>query len=254
MSKLLLSAPVLALATTATPAYAQEFNWSGFYIGANAALVEGDSEWTGTSIYQSVDGAEGGFTISSTSVPITQNPDSSEFGGGGRLGFNLQTGSFVVGAEADVTVFDFDAVAGATQGGSTYTVASSASNIETIRARAGVAFGPVMIFATAGAAFSNLKHTLVATNVSEVVIDGGEGGSTVGTTTANLGSTIDVDTGLALGGGGEFRLSNNLTVALTVLHIDFGSENLADTAAPGSVAATVDTKLLMGMLGLNLNF
>ena len=254
MSKLIMTAPALALATAAAPAHAQDMTWKGFYIGANGAIVDTDPEWTGTSIFQSVDGAEGGSTISSTSVPIAENPGGTEFGGGGRLGFNLQAGSFVFGAEADATLFDFDGAATRTQGGSTYTVSSHASNLETVRARAGVAFGSALIFATGGVAFSNLRHSLTATNVSEVVIDGGEGGSTVGTSTANLAATADSGTGLALGGGGELRLNDNLTVALTVLHIDFGSEDLAASAAPSSIAATVDTKILIGMLGLNLNF
>jgi outer membrane immunogenic protein len=254
VSKLIMTAPALALATAATPAYAQDFTWTGFYVGAHGAIVDTDPEWTGTSIFQSVDGGEGGFTVTPVSVPISETPGSSEIGGGGRIGFNLQAGSFLFGAEADATLFDFDGVATATQGGTTYTVASHASNLETVRARAGVVFGSAMLFATAGAAFSNLDHTLTATNVSEVLIDGGEGGTTVGTQTANLSATADSGTGLVLGGGGELRVSDNLSVALTVLHIDFGSEDLADSAAPSSVAATVDTTMLLGMLGLNLRF
>jgi outer membrane immunogenic protein len=254
VSKLIMTAPALALATAATPACAQDINWTGFYIGAHGAMVDTDPEWTGTSIYQSVDGAEGGFTVTSVSVPIAENPGGSEIGGGGRVGFNVQAGSFLFGAEADATLFDFDGMATGTQGGSTYTVASSASNIITARARAGVVFGSAMLFATAGAAFSNLDHALTATNVSETVIDGGEGGSTVGTSTANLAAAADSGTGLALGGGGELRITDNLAVALTVLHIDFGSEDLAASSAPSSVTATVDTKVLIGMLGLNLNF
>jgi outer membrane immunogenic protein len=254
LSKLIMTVPALALATTAAPAYAQDATWTGFYIGAHGAMVDTDPEWTGTSIFQSVDGAEGGFTVTSVSVPIAEDPGGSEVGGGGRIGFNLQAGNFVFGAEADATLFDFDGSATTTQGGSTYTVSSHASNILTARARAGVAFGSAMVFVTGGAAFSHLQHDLTATNVSEVVIDGGEGGSTVGTTTANLAASADSGTGLALGGGGELRLNDNLSLALTVLHIDFGSENLAASAPPSSIGATVDTKVLIGMLGLNLNF
>jgi outer membrane immunogenic protein len=254
VSKLILTAPVLAIATAATPAYAQDSTWTGFYVGAHGAIVDTDTEWLGTNIYQSIDGGEGGFTATQETDPISANPGGSEIGGGGRIGFNWQAGNFVLGAEADATLFDFEGAATGGPAGATYTVMSEASNLETVRARAGVAFGPAVIFATGGVAFSNLKHTLTATNVSEVLVDGGEGGTTIGTSTANLSATADSGTGWTIGGGGEVQVSQNLSVALTVLHIDFGSETLADSAAPSSVTATVDSKMLVGTLGLNLRF
>lgn len=254
MSRLIATAPALILATTAAPAYAQSFDWTGFYVGANGAVVDTDPQWDGVNIYQSVDGGEGGFTTTEESDPISENPGSSEFGGGGRVGFNWQAGGLVLGAEADATFFDFDGVATQTSGPASYTVASHASNLQTVRARAGVAFGSAMLFATGGVAFSNLEHSLTATNTSEVLVDGGEGGTTVEETTANLASVADSGTGWAIGGGGEVRLSENLTLAATVLHVDFGSETLGDSEAPSSVSATVDTSMLVGMLGLNLKF
>ena len=210
MSRFMLTAPVLAIAATAVPASAQDVNWSGFYIGANGAAVDVDSDWTGTNIYQSVDGAEGGFTTSQQVDPIAHQLANTEFGGGGRVGFNFQTGSFVVGAEADATFFGFDRAMTVTKPRATYTVASEASNLQTIRARAGVATGPALIFVTGGVAFSNLKHTLTASNTNQVIIDGGEGGSTIGTTTSNLAAATDTGTGWTVGGGGEFMVSVNV--------------------------------------------
>lgn len=254
MSRLIVTAPVLALATAAAPAAAQDFTWTGFYVGAHGAMVDTDSEWQGVNIFQTVDGGEGGFTVTQQSNPISEDPGSSEIGGGGRLGFNWQAGNFVLGAEADATFFGYTGAVTRTSPGSSYTVRSHASNIETVRARGGFAAGSALIFVTGGVAFSNLDHSLMATNVSEVLIDGGEGGTTVGTSTASLSDSVDSGMGWTLGGGAELRVNEKLSVALTVLHIDFGSEALADSAAPSSVAATVDSKVLMGMLGLNLNF
>lgn len=49
-------------------------------------------------------------------------------------------------------------------------------------------------------------------------------------------------------------LNDRLSVGLTLLHVDFGSEGLADSEAPSAITATVDTKMFVGMLGLNLRF
>jgi len=254
MSKFLLTAPVLAIAATATPAGAQDFNWTGFYVGANGAVVDADAEWTGANIYQTVDGAEGSFTTALQTDPIDEKLGNTEFGGGGRLGFNWQSGNFVLGAEADATFFGFTETVTRTAPNATYTLRSHASDLETVRARLGVASGPALIFVTGGAAFSNFKHSLTATDVSEVVIDGGEGSQTIGTLTANLADSAKVDTGWTVGGGGEVQVTENVSVALTLLHIDFGSDSLADSAPPSSISATVKSTMFLGVLGVNLRF
>lgn len=254
MSKYILTAPVLALAATASPAQAQDVSWAGFYIGAHGALVDTQSDWSGESIFQTIDGGEGGFTTTQSTVPIVADLSGSEIGGGGRIGFNFQAGSVVFGAEADATFFGRTESMTSTQAGTTYTLTSHASDLQTVRARAGLAFGRAMIFATGGFAFGGVDHTLSATNVSEVLIDGGEGGTTVGTEMANLFATGETEDGWAIGGGGEVMVTDNLSATLTVLHVDLGSTDLADADAPSSVAATVDSSMLIGTVGLNLRF
>lgn len=279
MGRYILTAPALALAASAVPAHAQDTNWTGFYVGAHGAYVDPDADWQGESIFQTVDGGEGGFTTSSQTVGIAESLSGSEFGGGGRVGFNWQSGALVLGAEADASFFGFDETVTRTSGGTTYALRSHASDLETIRARAGIAFGRALIFATGGLAFSNLDHSLVATNVSEIVVDGGEGGGnetflttataslpgvvplggasdgdTIGEVTANLSDTVSSGSGWTIGGGAEVALSDSLSIALTVLHVDFGSEDLADSAAPSSIAATIDTTMQVGMLGINFRF
>jgi outer membrane immunogenic protein len=250
----MLTAPVVVLAAAATPAAAQTYDWSGIYVGAHGGAVDVNSHWDGASVYQTVDGGEGAFTTSSQSVDFTEEPSSNEIAGGGRIGFNWQAGTFVLGAEADINLFGFNEAVTNSNAAGTYTVRSQASNLQTVRARAGVAFGSAMIFATGGVAFSNLEHSLTASNVSEVIIDGGEGGDTVGTSTQSLVAGVDSGTGWALGGGGELAVAENLSIALTVLHVDFGSEELADSEAPGAISATVDTNMIVGMLGVNFRF
>jgi outer membrane immunogenic protein len=256
MSRFAITAPVIILAAAATPAAAQDAaDWSGVYVGVHGTMSDVDADWTGTNIYQSVDGAEGGFTTSQTTNTFSHRLSGSEIGGSGRVGFNFQTGSFVIGAEADAMFFNFTEGVTVTTPRTTYTLVSDASNLQTVRARAGFAAGRALFFVTGGVAFSNLEHSLTATNVNQIIIDGGEGGgSAIGTSSSTLAATAGSGTGVAFGGGGEFQINDSMSVALTALRIDFGSEDLADSAPPSSISAMVDSKMVVGMIGLNLRF
>ena len=63
----------------------QVFSWTGFYIGGNAGWG-----WTNRS---------GTFTTALGADPFTVS--NNGFLGGAQLGYNWQTGPFVLGAEAD---------------------------------------------------------------------------------------------------------------------------------------------------------
>lgn len=254
MGKYILTAPVLAVAAAASPAQAQDVDWTGFYVGVHGALLSPDSDWDGTSIFQTVDGGEGSFTVHQQSVAINESFSGTELGGGGRVGFNWQTGSLVLGAEADATFFSFTKTMTRTAPGTTYTARTHASDVETLRARVGLPVGQALLFATGGIAFSNLSHNLTATNTSQIVIDGGEGSDTVGTTTASFNTSADTGTGLVFGAGGELAVTDNISVSLTGLFLDFGSETMSASNAPASIAATVDSSMFIGTLGVNLRF
>ncbi|HEY7808702.1 MAG TPA: outer membrane beta-barrel protein [Croceibacterium sp.] len=255
MSRFIVTAPVLALAATAAPAYAQDMSWTGFYVGVHGAFVDTKPTWTGHNIYQTVvDGGEGNLTLMPHDDTITARGHHTDPGGGGRVGFNFASGGFVIGGEADATFFGYTRNITNTSASATYTLHSHASSLETVRARAGVAFGPAMLFATGGVAFSNLRNTLTATDMSQVIVDGGEGASTIGPATANLADSRKVNTGWTVGGGGEVRVSNKFSIALTLLHVDFGHDNLAAASAPSSFTARVKSRMFVGMLGVNLGF
>lgn len=255
MSRFIVTAPVLALAATAAPACAQEMPWTGFYVGVHGAFVDTQPTWTGHNVYQTVvDGGEGTFTVVPHDDVIAAKPSHNQAGAGGRIGFNYDTGGFVIGAEADVTFFGYTRTVTNTQPSATYTVRSHASSLETVRARAGVEFGKAMLFATGGVAFSNLRNTLTATDMSQVLVDGGEGGQVISPATANLADSRKVNTGWTVGGGGELRVTEKLSIALTLLHVDFGHDNLADASAPSSFTARVKSRMFVGMLGVNLGF
>lgn len=102
------------------PAAPTAFDWTGFYVGANAAYLWGE----GSS--QAVDG----------------------FGGGLYAGYNYAlTPEWIVGAEADVMGFTDESL---TIGGVSAT--SDMPIMSTIRARVGYAFDRVMVYGTGGLA------------------------------------------------------------------------------------------------------
>src|SRR5271156_608474 len=73
------------LAPRPAPPPQAAYNWTGVYIGANAAYGSGSSDWTNA--------AAGGST---GSFPI------AGFLAGGTIGANYQAGQFVFGLEGDV--------------------------------------------------------------------------------------------------------------------------------------------------------
>ncbi len=255
MSRLIVTAPILALAATAVPAHAEDSPWTGLYVGGHGGFIDTSSEWKGTNTYQTVvDGGEGNLSTVAHNDAIVAKQSHSEAGAGGHLGYNFQSGSMVFGAEADFTLFGFTRNTTNTTTDATYTLHTRASDLETIRLRAGYAFDKVLIFATGGVAFSNLKHSLSATDASQTIVDGGEGGPTIGDATANLFDKSSASTGWTIGGGAEAHVAHGISLELTLLHVDFGSEHLASASAPSSIAASVKSKMFVGMLGLNLDF
>jgi len=124
---------------------APAFTWTGFYIGLNGGYAFGQSNWTSSM------GSSGWFNVNG---PIA----------GGTIGGNYQIGQLVVGAEGD---FDWQNVKGTLVGGNCTlpgaipASCNSASNwVGTFRGRVGYAFDRVLLYATGGGAYANIKAAL----------------------------------------------------------------------------------------------
>ena len=134
------------------------FTWTGFYAGVNAGWGWRD------------DDQEPVFLAPGPGIPAGLagtlnfgNGDDGGFTGGGQIGYNFQTGSFVWGVEADIqwadTGDDKDAVFIAGPGfAGTFVPGTFESNSPewwgSVRARAGVAFDRVLVYATGGLAYT----------------------------------------------------------------------------------------------------
>ncbi len=154
-------------------------DWTGFYAGG---FVE--YGW--------------GADIVGIAPPVTVGEVKPKgFGGGVDVGYNYQTGSFVVGIEADLAMSSMkDDISRAVFGGSVANV--KYDWFATIRPRAGVAFDNFLIYATGGLAVGGIDYRVAAP----------------------AGSFHDKSTraGFALGAGVEYAFSKQLSLKAEYLY------------------------------------
>jgi outer membrane immunogenic protein len=227
------------------------YDWTGFYIGANAGYSWGQgntdfSETTsGTTVVQ-VFRTAGPNLISTVTTPIAAvtgaGSDRANINGwlaGGQAGYNWQRGTWVFGLEGD---FQGTGQRGTsticlTAGCPIGSIFGSASYklpwFATGRGRVGVTWDRALFYVTGGLA------------VAEVETDyaGGLGGGPIATMTTN-----PTRLGYAVGGGVEGALGNNWTAKLEALYMDFGS---FDTAFAGVTNTTVTNALNTPATGFN---
>src|ERR1700691_851411 len=108
------------------------YNWGGVYIGINGGYGFGSSDWSATGT------STGNFNIQAAVV-------------GGTCGANFQSGQFVFGIEGDG---DWSNIKGSASTTNAVCPGCTTANtwLATLRARTGVAWDRVLIFATAGGA------------------------------------------------------------------------------------------------------
>jgi outer membrane immunogenic protein len=180
-------------------------SWAGAYIGLHVG---------GASVRNWIDGGE--------------YSNVASFIGGGQIGYNWQSGNFVFGLEADGSWLSSKEYIdnGPTSFG------THLPWLATARGRFGATFGSWLVYATAGAAFTEVK-------VKDTICC---------PTQLSLSKTR---TGWAVGGGAEHMLTRNWIVGAEVLYVDFGTTNF--TFGGKSVAQTVNSAVI-GRAKLNYKF
>lgn len=187
-------------------------NWTGFYVGLNGGYSWGNA--------------------------LISDPTFGSFGtratgwlGGGTVGYNLQTGSWVWGVEGDI---DYNTTKG------TNTTDCNASGCEfrnswlgTGRGRIGYAFDRFLVYGTGGAAYGDLKFTRPS-----------GGGSTKSESMTKLGWTV--------GGGVEYALMGAWSVKAEYLYVDLGKFTCSSaTCGPNS---QITMPLNIARVGVNYRF
>ncbi|PZF76825.1 hypothetical protein DK847_10145 [Aestuariivirga litoralis] len=213
-----------ALIALAAPAAASDilapgFDWTGLYAGVNAGIAANQSSFdssirdpgnTYDTLKNTLDGSQSGLM------------------GGGMLGYALQTGRFVVGAEADLnylgvsdtrsTLEDYDLY------NATRKTTIDASWLATLRGRAGLAAGGFLLYGTAGLAAGNMEATATIKAIDLAT----------GDVAKWKGSTEATNWGWTAGAGLEYGISN-VSFGLEYLWVDLGTADWS-----GDLSGTLD--------------
>jgi outer membrane autotransporter protein len=210
--------PVKAMPVKA-PLVLHDVNWTGIYVGAFAGATLGTADW----------GFVGGEAA----------PHIGGFLGGGEIGADWQTGKWVIGAVADLAGTN-------TKGGMTCSPASapftpmymtscnaSASWVGDVAARFGYAWDRVLFYAKAGGAWTNERFNANCTSVSSAAAAIGLPCTNPTAMPTTGFSASSNRTGLVLGYGAQFALTENWSAKAETDYISFGDRTL--TASDGSV-------------------
>lgn len=239
MMKKILLASIAAIALTAPaaaadlparaykappPVVAPIYNWTGFYIGANAGYAWGN----GDTSYDPLPNPVAFINLAPTTVGLSPRGPLA----GGQLGYNWQVGTFVGGFEADIQWSDIHANALVSpiiqNNGTPFGAGSFLSTTEkikwfgTVRARAGfTATDTLLLYATGGLAYGDVEYT-ANTNFLPV--------GTIQYPTAFSKTKV----GWTVGAGAEWAFAPNWSAKFEYLHYDLGNESTIAAPLPAN--------------------
>jgi outer membrane immunogenic protein len=229
------------------PYVAAPFNWTGFYVGANAGYAWGSYE-----SFLPEDTDDDVHYVPPGGIRTDLSPDG--WFGGGQIGFNLQRGSLVFGVEADWQGGDME------DSSSTTFEHTLLNNLEfdlrtnlrvesfgTVRGRLGLAMDRFLPYVTGGFAWA-------ATDAKSML------SYAPAPATTWTASDSALHTGWVVGGGIEVALTDNLSAKAEYLYMDLGEETYTTAyvngvGEPGDIYKTdADLEIQTFRLGVNYKF
>ena len=246
------AAPALAadLPVKAPPmAPAPVLNWTGFYIGVN-----GGYSWGRSSRDLNFFNPLNGVTLT-TGTGGGRDLNGGVFGG--QLGYNWQTGNWVLGIETDAqwtgqkgSTTVVCPVAGCFPGrGTAATLDDKLEWFGTFRGRGGVLVTPsVLLYATGGLAYGSLQTDLALSTSTATGIP------------VTIGATRSTDkVGWTIGGGIETMFASNWSAKIEYLYVDLGSISnsvVLPTAAGFPLGANVTSRVTDSIIrgGISYHF
>jgi outer membrane immunogenic protein len=210
---LLASVAAIAIATSALaaepPPYLppMTFTWAGLYLGGQIGYARGD------------DAANAALNLPLWPRFFTRGYSINPQGviGGAHIGYNLQINQWVVGLEGTVDGTSLSGSISAsartpTRGPFGTLAASAREDVQgSIRARAGIAWDRLLVYATGGGAFTGISNSysaaLPAAVPTPIFLS-------LGKSKARAGWTV--------GGGLEYAVTNNWSVRAEYRYSDFG--------------------------------
>jgi outer membrane immunogenic protein len=241
-----------AAADLKAPPFVDRWSWSGGYIGVNLGYSWGRSNTT--------------MNISnSTSNALLFTGDASlrmnDFGGGGQIGANWQSGTWVFGIETDVqgtaernrTTSDCTAalcnIAAALPAVARVASATFEQRLTwfgTVRGRLGITpIQPVLAYVTGGLAYGHLETLGSITGFTDA-----------GAATTSGISVSQTKVGWTVGTGVEARLNPAWTVKLEYLYMDLGSVSTAAglPANAPPLTATFNSRFTDNIVRVGVNY
>jgi outer membrane immunogenic protein len=223
------------------PALAPIVGWTGWYVGANAGWV-GSANGNVTNTGTDTDNGGLGSVLAGGGLPASVAVNYGGFLGGGQIGYNWQTGNFVVGLEGD-----FDGASA--KGSSTSVFPGSAAFVpntstysreldwlSTIRGRLGVTVTPTfLVYGTGGAAFGQTKLGSSESCPTAVPPCGSEPSMNIVSSHTSVGWTA--------GGGVEWMFAPQWSVKAEYLYVDLGSQSntITYTYLPNNTSTLTST-------------
>jgi len=220
----LIAAPAFAadMAVKASPLPPPAWTWTGCYVGIEGGGVLSHDPVVATT------GTHAGTTVTTIS--------SSDGLIGGTIGCNYQFSLFVIGIENDISWTALQGTAADRKPFNTaFSNSVSASWLDTLRGRVGIAGDGAFLYATGGAAFASIQDSAASPAVG-------------------VSSTTSV-TGWTVGGGVEFMPWPNWTLKVEYLFVQFPTISDAfNTLAPVGAFVGVNTHLSENIVRAGINW
>jgi len=218
----LIGGPALAADMRPPPAPVELFTWSGAYVGVNLG-----SGWRQPVDFVTTMPSCTDFTTCFIVDPDTglasalgtgRSTRASGATGGFQAGYNYQFGAAVAGVELDWEYFKRTSSLGPNvgissiiDGGAPLLVSNEVAStwLATIRGRLGFAWDRLLVYATGGVAFTDVRYTQTVSASAFIT----------GATVVNV--VTETKSGVTVGGGAEYALWNNLTLRAEYLYAQF---------------------------------
>jgi outer membrane immunogenic protein len=234
------AAAAAAVLMAAGPGSAQDRGWTGAYISVNGGYgfqpddsaetirfdknLDGDFGDTVTNV-AGANAFAPGFCGGAARTPVpgggcTEDEDGGDFGG--RLGYDWQTGGFVLGIVGEASTADVrDSVSAFSITPARYAFSRELSWLGALRARVGVGSSKVLLYATGGGVRGSIKNSFDTSNVVNTFVRSG----------------ADSAWGYQAGGGLEYRISR-LSVGAEVLYTHLADDDEYLVRVQGPAPAT----------------
>jgi opacity protein-like surface antigen/outer membrane protease len=212
---------------------AAAMNWTGIYIGAHLGGGWSNDRWSDP--FGSTPGAFGFFNVAG----FGDTTHATGPLGGGQIGYNVQSGQWVLGVEADASVADLRGENTCFSGLVGLNCQRIVDALGTVAGRLGYAWDRSLAYVKGGGAWINSTYN----------INGNTSVLTLGT-----GSTGITAWGRTVGGGIEYALTNNWTARIEYDHIEVPSTVVAFPTVALVNAQTISVRQWIDTVKLGVSY